>query len=85
MVRLGLGRETQGVGGGLFGVDTGGTIFTLGESAVGGRLGTLGDSAGKLGWTAIVGAGRGAIGSGAVGGVAVTLEKMRESACMAEN
>ena len=85
MVRLGLGQETQGGGGGLLGVNTGGTIFTFGESAVGGSLGTLGEGAGKSGWNATGGAGRGAMGSGAVGGMAATLEKMRESVWMEEH
>ena len=67
------------------GVNTGGTIVTLGEGAVGERLGTLGDGAGKLGWTSTEGAGRSVIGSVAVGGVAVTLEKMQESAWTAAN
>ena len=85
MVLLRLGRKKQGKGRGSSEVNTGGEIVNLGESAIGGRLGTLGDGAGKLGWTSIGGAGSGAIGSGAVGGVAVTLEKMRESACMETN
>ena len=67
------------------GVNTGGTIVTLEERAVEGRLGTLGEGAGKSGWKATGGAGRGAMGAGAVGGMPVTLEKMRESAWMAEN
>ena len=69
----------------MSGVNTGGTIFTLGESSVGGGLGTLGDGAGKLVWTATGGAGRGTMGSGSVGGMAVTLEKIRDSAWMAAN
>ena len=85
MVRLGLGRETQGGGGGLSGVNTRGTIVTLRESAVGRRLGTLGDGVGKLGWTATGGAGSGAMGAGFVGGMAVMLEKMRESVWMVAN
>ena len=67
------------------GLNTGGTIVTLGESAVGGRLGTLGEGVGKLGWTATGGTGRGAMGAGDVGGMAVTLEKIRESAWMVKN
>ena len=69
--------------GGLSGVNTEGKIVTLGEIAVGGRLGTFGEGAGKSGWTATGGAGRGAMGAGYVGGM--TLEKMRESDWMAVN
>ena len=78
------GRHREG-GGGSLGVNTRGTIVTLRESAVGVRLSTLRDGAGKLGWTATRGAGRIAVGSGAVGGMAVTLEKMQESAWIAAN
>ena len=69
----------------MSGVNTGVKIVTLGESAVGKRLGTLGEGAGKLGWTATGGAGRGAMGAGAVVGMTVTLEKIRESAWMEAN
>ena len=55
------GAGDTGRGGGLSGVNTGGTIFTLRKSVVGGRLGTLEDGACKLGWTATGGAGRGAM------------------------
>ena len=48
-------------------------------------MSTLGESASKSGWTATRGAGRIAMGEGAVGGIAVTLEKMRESVWMALN
>ena len=70
---------------GLLGVNTGGKTVTLGESAVGGRLGTLGEGAGKSGWTASGGTGRDAMGAGAVRGMAVTLEKNLKSAWMAAN
>ena len=79
------GAGDKGWGQGLSGVNTGGTIFTIGESAVGGRLGTLGEGAGKLGWTLTGGTGRGAMGAGYVGGMLVTFEKMRESVWMAAN
>ena len=79
------GAGDTGLEGGLSGLNTGGTIVTLREISVGGRLGTLGDGAGKLGWTETVGARRGAIGAGAVGVMAMTLEKMRESNWMADN
>ena len=61
----------------MSGVNTGGTIVTLGESAVGGRLGTLREGAGKLGWTATGGAGHGAMGAGADGVMAVMFKKMQ--------
>ena len=80
------GAGDTGWGGGvLSGVTTEGTIFTLGGSAVGGSLGTLGEGAGRSGWTATGGAGHGAMGAGAIGGMAVTLEKILESVWMAEN
>ena len=79
------GAGDTGQGGLLLGVNTGGTIVLLGESEVEGRLGTLGDGSGKLGWRATGGAGRDAMGEGAAGGMEVTLEKMRESVWMAEN
>ena len=72
MVLLRLGRKKQGKGRGSSEVNTGGEIVNLGESAIGGRLGTLGDGAGKLSWKETGGAGRGAMGAGAVGGMAVT-------------
>ena len=79
------GKGDTGWGGGLLGVTTEGTIVTLRESAVGGSLGTLGRGAGKSGWTATGGAGRGVMGARAVGGMAVMLEKIQESAWMAAN
>ena len=81
--RTGVGDT--GRGGVSSGVNTGGTIVTLREGAVGVRLGTLGDGAGKLSWTATGGAGHGAIGAEAVGEVSVILEKMLETSWMAEN
>ena len=79
------GAGDTGLEGVLSGLNTGGTIVTLREISVGGRLGTLGDGAGKLGWTETGGAGRGAMGSGAVGGMVVTLDKMQEIVWMAAN
>ena len=66
-------------------VNTRGKTVTLAESAVGGVLGTLREGAGKSGWTSAGGAGRDAMGAGAVGGIVVTLEKIQESAWMAAN
>ena len=71
--------------GGLSGVSDEGTVVTLGGSAVGGSLGTLGEGAGQSGWKATGGAGHGAMEAGDVGGIAVKLEKIRESVWMATN
>ena len=79
------GAGDTGWGGDLSGVTNGGTIVTLRESAVWGSLGTLGKGADKPGYSITGGAGSGAMGAGAVGGMVVTLDKMRESAWMAEN
>ena len=79
------GEGDTGQWGGLLGLNNGGKIVTLGESAAGGRLGILRDCAGKLGWTAAGGAGRGAMGVGSLGGMSVKLDKMWESAWMAAN
>ena len=73
------------MGGGLPGVSAEGTIVTLGGSAVGGSLVTLGEVAVQSGWKAAGGEGHVTMGAGAVGRMAVTLEKMRESIWMAEN
>ena len=67
----------------MLGVIVAGTIVTIEGNAVGVSLGTLGKGAGKSGWKATAGAGRGAMGAGAVGGIVVTLEKVRESVWMA--
>ena len=85
MVRLGMRRKTQGGGGGLLGVSDKGTIVTLKGSAVRGSLDTLGEGKIQPGWKATGGAGRGAMGAGAVEGMEVTLEKMREIVWMAVN
>ena len=55
------------------------------ENAVGVSLGTLGEGTGQSGWKAREGARRGAMGAGAVGGIAVTLKKIWESVWMAAN
>ena len=60
-------------------------MVTLGGNEVGVSAGTLGEGAGQSGWKTTAGAGRGALGAGAVGGLAVTLEKIGESVWMAEN
>ena len=62
-----------------------GIMVTLGGNAVGVSLGTLGEGVGQSGWNTTVGEGRGALRAGAVGGLAVTLEKMWDSVWMAAN
>ena len=57
----------------------------FGGSAVGLICGTLGEGAGQSGWHTTTGMGRGALGAGVVGGLAVALEKMREGVWMAAN
>ena len=60
-------------------------MVTLGGNAGGERFGTLGEGAGQSFWSSPAGEGRSAFGVGAVGGLAVTLEKMRENVWMAAN
>ena len=60
-------------------------MVTLGGNAVGVSFGTLGEGAGQSGWNTTAGEGCGALRTGAIGGIAVTLEKMREHVWMAEN
>ena len=79
------GLMDTGLGGGLLGVCAEGTMVTLGGSAVGVSFGTLEEGAGQHGWNTTAGAGRGALTAGAVGRLAVTLEKMWESVWMAAN
>ena len=71
--------------GGLSGVSAEGKIVNLGGSAFGGSLVNLVEGVGQSVWKATGGAGRGSMGEGAVGGMSVTLEKMRKSVWMAEN
>ena len=74
-----------GLGGGLSGIWVVDTMVTLGGNAGGVSVGTLGAGAGQSFWSAPAGAGCGAFGAGDVGGLSVTLEKMRESVWMAAN
>ena len=73
------------LGGGLLGIWVAGTMVTLGGNVGGVSFGTLGEGAGKSVLSTPAGKGRGAFRVGAVGGLAVTLEKMRESVWMASN
>ena len=79
------GVVDTGLGGGLSGICAEDVLVTLGGNAVGVSLGTLGEGAGQSGWKTTAGEGHGALGAGAVGGLAVTLGKMWESVWMAEN
>ena len=79
------GVMATGLGGGFSGICVASTMVTLGGNAVGVSFGILGEGAGKSVWIATAGAGRGDFRAGDVGGLAVTLEKMRESVWMAEN
>ena len=85
LVHVRTGGVDTGLGGGLSGISADGTMVTLGGNAVGVSGGTLGEGAGQSGWNTTAGEGRGSLRAGAVGGFAVTLEKMRESVLMAEN
>ena len=60
-------------------------MVNLGGNSVGVSSGTLGEGAGQSGWKTTAGAGCGAMGAEAVGGLAVTLEKMRETVWMENN
>ena len=84
-VHVWSGVMDTGLGGGLSGMCAAGIMGTLGGNAGGVILGNLGEGAGQSGWNKTAGEGRGALGAGAVGGVAVMLEKMRENVWMAAN
>ena len=73
------------LGGGFSGIWVAGTVFTLGGDAGGMSFGTLREGAGQYVWSAPAGEGRGAFWVGAVGGLAVTLEKMKECVWMVAN
>ena len=73
------------LGGGLSGIWFAGTMVTLGGNVGGVSFGTLREGAGQSIWSMPAGEGRGAFRVGAVGGLALTLEKMRESVWMAVN
>ena len=60
-------------------------MFTLGGNVGGVSFGTLGEGAGQSVCSTLAGEGRGAFRVGAVGGLAVTLEKMRESVWITDN
>ena len=60
-------------------------MVTLGGNVVGVSFGTLGEGTGQSVWKTTAGEGRGDFRAGTVGGLEVTLEKMRESVWMAAN
>ena len=79
------GVMATGFDGGLSGIWVAGTMVTLGGNVGGVIFGTLGESAEQSIWSTPVGEGRGDFRVGAVGGLTLTLEKMRESVWMAAN
>ena len=84
-VHVRTGVMDTGLGGELLFMCAAGVLGTLGGNAVGVSLGTLGEGAGQSGWNTTAGEVCGALRSEAVGGLAVTLEKIWESFWMAEN
>ena len=74
-----------GLGGELLFMCAAGVLGTLGGNAVGVSLGTLGEGVGQSGWNTTAGEVCDALRAGAVGVLAVTLEKIRESVWMAAN
>ena len=85
LVHVRAGVMDTCLGGGFLGICAEGIMVTLGGNAVGVRFGTLREGAGQSGWNTTAGEGRCALRAGAVGGLAVTLEKIRESVWMAAN
>ena len=85
LVFVWTGAMVTGLGGGFSGICVAGTMVPLGGSVVGVSVGTLGEGVGQSVWHKTAGVGCGALGAGALGGLAVTLEKMRENVWMAEN
>ena len=88
--RVGLLVHWTGVmatclGGGLSGIWFAGTMFALGGNIGGVSFGTLVEGAGQSVWSTRAGEGHGDFRVGAVEGLAVALEKMRESVWMAVN
>ena len=79
------GVMVTGLGGGLSSICVAGKMVNLGGNAVGVIFGTLGEGVGYSDWITIAGVGRGVFRSGAVGGIAVTLEKTPESVWIAAN
>ena len=77
LVHVRTGVMDTGLGGGLLGICAEGTIVTLGGNAVWVSFGTLREGAVQSGWNTTAGEGRGALRVGAVGVLAVTLDKMR--------
>ena len=74
-----------GLGGGLLGMCAASIMGTFSGNVVAVSLGTLREGVKYSGWNTTVGEGQVSLREGAFGGLAVTLEKMRENVWMAEN
>ena len=85
LVHVWTGVMDTGLGAGLSDICAEGTMVTLSGNAVEASFGTLGEGAGQSGWNTTAGEGCGALRAGAIGGLAVTLEKIWESVLMAKN
>ena len=79
------GAMATGLGGELSDIWVAGIMVTLGGTVGWVSFGTLREGAEQSVWSILSGEGRGAFRVGAVGGIVVILEKMRESFLMAEN
>ena len=79
------GVMITGLGGGLSDICFAGTMVNLGGNAVGLSFGTIGEGAGQSVWITTSGEGRGAFREGYVRELAVTLDKIQKSVCMAAN
>ena len=75
LVHVRAGVMDTGLGGGLLGIFSEGTMVTLGGNVVGLSFDTLGEGAGQSGWKTTAGEGNSALRAGDVGGLVVTLEK----------
>ena len=85
LVHVWTGVMAIGLGGGFSGIYAEGTMVTLGGNAVGVSFVTLGEGAGQSVWNKTAGEGCGDLRAGTVGGLAVALEKIRESVWMEAN
>ena len=79
------GEMVTGLGGGLSGIWVAGTMVTLSGNVDGVSFGKLREGAGQSIWSTPAGEGRDTFRVGAVEGLAVTLDKMREIVWIAAN